>query len=179
MAKPLVFVLPVIWYIWEFEKGKFAKFGLRFGNVFRDLYLGIGLGLVLAAEAIVGNYLKYGELSFVPVLPVGSYGLFPFLGLSLATSVAEEILGRGFLYTNLKFYLSHFQAELVSSLLFTLIHFPIVLFLLQLAGINLGIYLFSVFALSIANCLLLRYTGSLVTPVLVHTFWNATIGLYL
>lgn len=194
VAKPLVFVLPVIWYAWQFEKGNWGKIwgdlGDRgnWGNIFKSLYLGLGLGMILGAEGLFFNFLKYGGFNFAPVAPVGSlpsttlgagFGLLGFLGVSAATAVSEEILGRGFLYGQLRYFLRGSRAVLLASLLFVLLHVPIVLFVLNLSGLTLGVYLFSVLVLSVANCLLFTYTGSLVAPILVHVFWNATVGLYL
>lgn len=185
MAKPLVFVLPVVWYIWHYEKGEWGKIWGNFGdrgnkgNLFQSLYLGIGLGMILGAEAFLFNFLKYGRFNFQPVLPVGDYGLAGFLGLSAATAVSEEILGRGFLYQQLRYYLSDMRAVFLSSLLFLLLHLPLVFFILPLSGVALAVYLVSVFVLSIANCILFRFSGSLLTPILLHIFWNATVGLYL
>lgn len=179
IAKPLIFVLPVIWYIWQYEKGRWGKLGLKFRHLFRDLYFGIGLGMVLGIEGLFFNYLKYGELNFEPVLPVEGHGLYVFLGLSLSTAISEEILGRGFLYNQLRHYVSDVQAVFLSSVLFILLHLPIVIFVLHLSGIALVVYIVSVFVLSVVNCVLLRFSGSLLAPILVHAFWNMTIGLYL
>lgn len=179
IVKPLVFVLPVLWFVWQYEQGKWERLGLKVGRLFRDLYFGIGLGMILAAEGVIFNYFKYGEVNFQPVLPVGNFGLAGFLGLSVATAVSEEILGRGFLYGQLRYYLADGRAVLVSSVLFLLLHLPIVLFILHLTGVSLLIYLVSVFVLSVANCVLLQFSGSLLAPILVHIFWNATVGLYL
>jgi membrane protease YdiL (CAAX protease family) len=197
IVKPLIFVLPVLYFFYKYEKPR-TTLGAGFGNwgkiwgdrdnksdkgnrgdIFKSLYLSIGLGMVLGAEGLFFNYLKYGEFNFAPVLPVGNWGLLGFLGLSGATAISEEVLGRGFLYGQLRHYLPETGAIVLSSLLFVLLHVPIVLFVLKLSGLTLGIYLFSVFILSIANCLLLRFTGSLLSPILVHAFWNMTIGLYL
>ena len=135
--------------------------------------------MVLGVEGLLFNYLKYGELNFKPIVPVEGYGLYVFLVLSLSTAISEEILGRGFLYNRLRHYIPDVQAIFLSSILFILLHLPIVIFVLHLSGITLGVYLVSVFVLSVVNCMLLRFSGSLVSPILVHVFWNMTIGLYL
>jgi len=71
------------------------------------------------------------------------------------------------------------KASFFSSLLFLLLHLPIVFFVLKFSGLTLVIYLFSVFVLSLVNCFLFRLRGSLLAPLLVHAFWNMTIALYL
>lgn len=179
IAKPLVFVLPVLWYTWQYEKGDWEKLGLKVGRLFRDLYFGIGLGMLLGIEGVIFNYFKYGGLNFQPILPIEGKGLLVFLGLSLATAMSEEILGRGFLFQQLQYHLTDVRAVLLSSLLFLFLHLPIVVFVLHLTGVTLVIYLVSVFVLSVVNCILLQFSGSLVSPILVHAFWNMTIGLYL
>lgn len=180
LVKPLVFVGPVIWFVKFREKRGFDSLGLGKKNLFHDLYLGVGIGLLFALEGFLANYIKYGTFSFAPIAALSGIGLIPFLILSFTTSVSEEILGRGFVYNRL--YTegkSQFKAAFVSSFLFLLLHFAILFTNLSLTGPSLVVYVVSVFLLGLTNSYLFTLRGSLVVPILVHLFWNATVALYL
>ncbi|MBI2611125.1 CPBP family intramembrane metalloprotease [Candidatus Gottesmanbacteria bacterium] len=181
LVKPLVFVGPVVWYVYFRERQGIGTLGLSRKNLFHDLYLGIGIGLLFALEGFIANYIKYGNFSFAPILAISGVGLLPFLGLSLATSVSEEILGRGFIYSRLnQEYNNQFKAAFISSVMFLLLHIPILFTQLSLTGPSLIVYLISVFLLGVTNSYLFTLRGnSLVVPILVHLFWNATVALYL
>lgn len=180
IVKPLIFVLPVIWWVKFKEKRSLDSIGLASKNFFKDLYLGLGIGILFAVEGFLTNFLKYGTFSFAPIGAFAGVGMIPFLVLSLFTSVSEEILGRGFVYGRLhELNKNQFKAAFVSSFLFLLLHLPILFTRLNLMGLSMVVYLVSVFLLGITNCYLYSYRGSLTVPILVHIFWNATVALYL
>ena len=106
---------------------------------------------------------------------------FAFLVLSLVTAISEETLGRGFLYNRLfEEGRNQFGAAIISSVLFLLLHVPILFVQLNLTGGSLVVYLISVFLLGVTNCYLFTFRGNRLTvPILVHLFWNATVALYL
>jgi membrane protease YdiL (CAAX protease family) len=183
IVKPFVFVLPVLFVILIREKKKLEDLGLtpKLRNFFPDLYIGVVIGIIFALEGLLANFLKYGRFSFLPILPARiSGGMTSFLLLNLATSIWEEILGRGYLYKKL-YDLSHdqFGAAVTSSFLFLLLHIPIMFTQLHLMGSSLLIYPLSILFLGIVNSYLYAYRGSLVLPILVHAFWNMTVALYL
>lgn len=180
IAKPIVFVLPVLYYVFKKEKRTWESLGVTGKNFFNSIYIGLGFGLVFALEGIAANTLKYGELKIVPIAALQQYGMVSLLVFSVATAFSEEILNRGFLFKrifektkNLPF------AAFLSSVLFMSLHVPILVTALKLQGITLIMFFVTNFILGIANSLLLFNTGSLVAPILVHIFWNMTVALYL
>lgn len=184
LIKPLVFVLLPIGLIRSGTVPGFARYQSVPGfenkkSVFEDIVIGAAVGFVFAFTALIANKLKHGAFLFAPVLPLVGSGIFLYLILSLATSISEEILGRGFLFNLFKKKWSVFLAAVFSSLLFLTLHLPIVFIGLHLTGITLAIFLTSIFLLSMVNCYLYENRGSLVLPILVHIFWNMTIALYL
>ena len=70
-------------------------------------------------------------------------------------------------------------SAIVASALFTLIHLPIMFTRLYLTGNALIFYPLSIFSMGMVNSYLFTLRGTLVLPILVHTFWNMTISLYL
>jgi membrane protease YdiL (CAAX protease family) len=183
IVKPVFFILPVFFAVLVFEKQTLATLGIApsLRNFFLDLYAGVVLGILFAFEGIFANYIKNGEIAFAPILASKvSGGMGFFLLLNLATSVSEEILGRGYIYQRLyQASKNQFGAALLSSLLFLLLHVPIMLTQLHLMGTSLILYTVSIFLLGMANSYLYTLRGSLTLPVLVHTFWNMTVALYL
>lgn len=183
LVKPLIFVLPVLFAVRYLEKKKFTTLGFPTSKreFLIDIYIGIVIGVVFALEGLLANYVKYGKLSFAPLLAVRlSGGLMMFFLTNLFTSLWEEILGRGYLFLRLKnISESVFGAAFTSSFLFLLLHVPIMFTRLRLTGTSLIIYPISIMILGITNCYILRTRGSLTLPILIHTFWNMTVALYL
>ncbi len=183
LIKPLIFVLPVLYIVKFKEKEKISSLGIASSkkNFFMDLYIGVAIGVVFALEGLLANYLKYGKLSFAPILALRlSGGLYMFLITNFFTSISEEILGRGYLFQRLiQVTNNQFGAALTSSFLFLLLHIPIMFTRLKLTGTSLLIYPVSIIILGVTNCYILRTRGSLTLPILIHTFWNMTVALYL
>lgn len=183
LIKPLIFVFPVLYVVVIREKNKLSELGLTFRpkDFLLDLYFGVLIGIVFAVEGLLVNYLKYGRLSFVPILAVTTAGgIGSFLFLNLATSIWEEILGRGYLYQRLLLVSKNqFWAAVSSSFLFLLLHIPIMFTRLHLTGASILIYPISILLLGITNSYLYTLRGSLILPILIHAFWNMTVALYL
>lgn len=180
ISKPLVFVAPVLWYVTKREKRSFESIGITGNNFFKALYTGLGLGVIFAIEAITANALKYGKLNVHPLPVVGQYGLVALLVISLSTAFSEELLTRGFLFTRIYERTKNLPfASVMSTLLFLLLHVPILVTSLKLQGTTLILYFVTDLVLGLANSMLFFYTDSLVAPILVHVFWNLTVALYL
>lgn len=183
LVKPLIFVLPILYIVLVREKKKLKDLGLapKSKDFFTDLYIGVVIGVLFALEGLLINYLKYGKFSFFPIMATrisGGLGLF-FL-INLATSLWEEILGRGYLYKRLfKLSNNQFGAAFTSSFLFLLLHVPILFTRLHLSGTSLLAYPVSILLLGITNSYIFNLRGSLVLPILIHLFWNMTVALYL
>ncbi len=183
LLKPLIFVLPVVYVVRLREKRKLATLGIptKPADFFADLYIGVVVGILFAFEGLLVNYLKYGKFSFGPIMALKiSGGVVPFLFVNLATSIWEEILGRGYLYKRLYEVTKHqFNSAFTSSFLFLLLHIPIMFTRLHLTGASLVVYPLSIVLLGITNSYILRWRGSLTLPILIHAFWNMTVALYL
>lgn len=180
IAKPLVFVLPVLWYVLKKEKRNLVTLGMTTKNLFMSLYVGLGFGFVFALEGIAANAIKYGKIQINPIAAFEQYGLITLLILSVATAFSEELLNRGFLFGRiLEKTKSLPYASLLSTVLFVLLHVPILVTSLKLQGMTLVLFFMTDFILGLANSLLYYNTRSLLAPILVHVFWNMTVALYL
>lgn len=180
VAKPLVFVVPVLWYVLKKEKRTVATLGLTTKNLFTSLYVGLGFGFVFALEGIAANAIKYGKIQINPIAAFEQYGLVTLLVLSIATAASEEILNRGFLFGRIMEKTKSLPyAAILSTVLFVLLHVPILVTSLHLQGTMLVLFFVTDFILGMANSLLYYNTKSLLAPILVHVFWNMTVALYL
>jgi membrane protease YdiL (CAAX protease family) len=177
--KPLIFVVPVVWYVLKKEKRTLESIGLTGKNFFNSLYIGIGLGMIFALEGILAHAMRYGKITVNPVAAFGTYGFFLII-LSLATAFSEELLTRGFLFKRIYEKTKNLSySAVVGAVLFILLHVPILVTANKLQGMTLVLFFVTDFILSFANSMLFSATGSLVAPVLVHLFWNMTVALYL
>lgn len=180
IVKPLVFVFPVLWYVLKKEKRDLTTLGLTTKNLFTSLYVGLGFGFVFALEGIAANAIKYGKIQINPIAAFEQYGLVMLLVLSVATAFSEELLNRGFLFGRiLEKTKSLPYAAILSTVLFVLLHVPILVTSLHLQGTMLVLFFVTDFILGMANSLLYYNTKSLLAPILVHVFWNMTVALYL
>ncbi len=180
VAKPLVFVLPVLWYVLKKEKRNLSSLGLTGKRFFTSLYIGLGFGFVFAIEGIASNVIKYGKIQINPIVALDQYGLGLLLVLSFATAFSEELLNRGFLFNRIMEKTKSLPyAALLSTVLFTLLHVPILVTSLKLHGVTLVLFFVTDFILGLANSMLFFTTGGLLAPILVHIFWNMTVALYL
>lgn len=178
--KPLVFVLPVLWYVRKKEYRPLSSIGLTSANLFTSIYIGLGFGLLFALEGIAANAVKYGALQFTPIAAFEQYGLGMLLLLTTATAISEEVLSRGFVFNRiLEAKKSLPIAALISTAMFAVLHIPILVTSLKLQGVTLLLFFVTDIILGLANSLLLYNTRSLVAPILVHIFWNMTVALYL
>jgi membrane protease YdiL (CAAX protease family) len=184
--KPLVFTGPIFFLVlYREEKGKegLRELGLwpNFKDLLMDIYIGVAVGILFAFEGLFANFIKYGTFSLSPIFAFRVVsGLLPFFISNLFTAFWEEILGRGFLFKRLsKSTDNQLDAAFTSSFLFLLLHIPILFTRLHLTGTSLLVYPLSILLLGIVNSFLFAYRGSLVLPILIHTFWNMTVALYM
>lgn len=141
--KPLVFVVPVFFYVLRIEKRPLSSLGLTKENFFPSLYAGLGIGFLFALEGLIANIVKYGTLTINPIEVFKEYG-FMLIVISLATAFSEELLGRGFLFSRLyeKTKENLIYAACYSTLMFMALHVPILLTSLKFQGVTLIMFYF-------------------------------------
>jgi membrane protease YdiL (CAAX protease family) len=175
-----VFVLPVLWFVLKKERRGLSSLGLTGKNLFTSIYIGLGFGFVFALEGLAANAIKYGKLQINPIAAFEQYGMVMLILLSLSTAFSEELLSRGFVFSRLLAKTKNLPyASLVSTVLFVLLHIPILVTMHKLQGVTLILFFVTDVILGLANSLLFYRTSSLVAPILVHIFWNMTVALYL
>jgi len=180
IAKPLVFVLPVYYYITKKEKKNFFnEIYLNTKKITSDVILGIGVGGLFLFSAIIANYLKYRKI-FVFDKGLDLKSLMIILAIALATGICEEILSRGFvlkrLYDESKNIVT---ASFFASILFFFLHVPILFTNQRINGSTLLMFMAADMILSLANSYLFIERKSLVLPILIHAFYNVATILFI
>lgn len=178
--KPIVFVVPVLWYVVKREKSSLASIGLTGGHFFRNLLIGLGVSAIFIGEGIMANIYKHGHLVLQPLVSVASYSI-PFICiLSFATACTEELLSRGFLFSRLYEQTKKiWYAVIVSTLMFMAFHIPILVTTLKFQGPTLILFFWTTLSLGVINSVFYLQTKSLIIPILVHLFWNLTVAVLL
>jgi membrane protease YdiL (CAAX protease family) len=178
--KPLVFVVPVVWYVLKKERRTLESLGLTGKKFMSSVYIGLGFGMMFALEGILTNSIKNGTLAIKPITALAENGLIPLLIISLATAFSEEVLNRGFIFKRLFESTKNIYYSVgLSSLMFVFLHIPILVTSTHLNGPTLLLFVVTNLIIACINSLLFVSTGSLVAPILVHVFWNMTVALYL
>lgn len=178
ILKPLIWLLPLFWLI-KNQKQFLSSIGWSLKNLFKSLYLGIGLGIVFAFEGLLINNLKYGEFHFTK-LPFSSLDLLLLaLGLAFISAISEETVFRGFIFTRLQFvFKNEWLANILASLGWTLIHLPVALIIFQYPFEQMLVYLVLVFIFGFASCLVYGRTGTITASILLNVFWSWPINLF-
>ncbi|MFA6017235.1 MAG: CPBP family intramembrane glutamic endopeptidase [Patescibacteria group bacterium] len=180
IAKPVVFVLPIIIYVKSVEKKEIFSslfINKNFKNFVKEFFISFGVGLILLLTALLSVYLRFKK--------VGLFGHFPSfnqLGLivltALATGITEEILSRGFvlkrLYAESK---NAYSSTFFASILFFFLHVPILFASSKINGSMLLVFMVTDLLLSMVNGLIMIQRKSLTVPILINTFYNVVIAL--
>lgn len=181
IAKPVVFVLPVYYYILKYEKKDFfTAVGWKLKSNFSDVFLGLLLGGLFFLMAILANFIKFNKFVIFPTQKF----FFPVFLLTIltafATSISEEILSRGFvlkrLYEESK---NIYTSSFFSSILFFFLHVPILFTNAKITGNLLLFFMTSDLVLSLANSFVFLEKKNLTLPILIHAFYNLSIYFFI
>lgn len=178
IIKPIIWLGPTFLILFFEEKRKIETLGLTFKNFFKNLYLGWGLGAFFAFEGLIANAVKYRGLLFIP-MGLTAFDLSKMLAISLFTAFSEELVFRGYILNRLNgVFKNEILSNFISAILFSLIHLPIALFVLQYSLPSLISYLFLMMVLGIANGYIFLRTESIVTPTISHSLWNFSVMMF-
>ncbi len=174
--KPLIWLVPV-YFLVKKEKGNLESLGITIKNLFPSLYLALALGVLFALEAVIINFVKYESIDFSANL-----GQDPFLialGLSIATAISEEVAFRGYLFNRVWHVLGdEWRANLLTSLVWALIHIPISIFWWRLNFVNTLLYLFLTTLFGVGSAFVFARTKNVASSVLLHVLWEWPIILF-
>lgn len=175
VVKPIVWLLPVFYFVRK-ERGNLASLGITGKNIFPAIYLSLGFGAFFALEALLVNYVKYGSFNFGA--NIGTDALISSLGLSFATAVSEEISFRGYLFNRVWQAIGEWKANIVTSLVWALIHVPITFFVWKLSLTSALIYLFLTTLFGIGSAFVFARTKNVASSIFLHVLWEWPIVLF-
>lgn len=180
IAKPLVFIFPLYYYITRVEKKDFFRdLYLQSKSILQDILLGGAVGVSFYLTGFLASYFKFNRFTFLPNKDLSYQTIILYLSLSLATGISEEILSRGFvlkrLYQESKNILS---SSFFASILFFFLHVPILFTSAKFYGSLLLFFMTTDIILSLTLSFIFLERKSLVLPILIHALYNLTISIF-
>jgi len=180
IAKPLVFVLPVFYYLKEVDKKPILSslyLHLKPKIIFRDLFNSLVIGGVFLMTAILSFYLKEKKLILISNFP-GWDKFLLVVFTALATGITEEILSRGFVLKKLYEQSKNvYSSTFFASVLFFFLHVPILFANPRINGTMLLMFMTTDLLLSMINGIIFLEKKSLTAPILIHAFYNIIIAI--
>lgn len=176
VIKPILWLVP-IFYLNIKEKFPLSSLGITFKGLFPSIYLSLGLGAIFVIEAVLTNFFKYGHLNFAA--NIGSLPILSSLGLSFMTAFSEEIAFRGYIFGRLSLALSdEWVANVASSLIWTLVHVPIVFLVWKLTLVQGIIYLILTAIFGMGSAFIFGRTKNIFGSIFLHVMWEWPIILF-
>lgn len=176
VIKPLLWLTPVGIFLWK-EKANLGSVGVTGKNIFKSLYLSMGLGFLFLIESLFINYLKYSSFSFAA--NIGEKLIWNALFISFATAISEEIAFRGYLFNRVQRSLgSEWIANVSTSIVWALIHVPVVFFVWKLGAGSALIYLILTTVFGMGSAFVFARTGNIISSILLHVVWEWPIVLF-
>jgi uncharacterized protein len=137
-------------------------------NVHKGLVWGVTVGALLFLLLVLPFMLVHRQL------PHFALSFDDWLNKFLLVGILEEIPFRGLVFQRLQSWLGFWQAILVSSLLFAMIHVPLWLSMGEVLLPNLLLSFITIFLVGVGLCYLFKRTGSLWSCILVHSIYDLT-----
>jgi len=181
IAKPLVFILPVFYFIKKVEKKNFfLRIDLHLKNSVKDILWGLVIGGVFIIVAIISQLVKFGHVVFITGQNLTLLSILIILLTALATSISEEILSRGFilkrLYEDSK---NIFTSSFFASILFFFLHVPILFTNVKITGNILLFFMATDLILSLTNSFIFLDRKSLILPIMIHAVYNISVIIFI
>ncbi len=181
IAKPIVFILPVYYFISKIEKKDFLKdIDLKSKKFFQDIIFGLAIGGIFYLTALLAFYFKFKQFNIFPEKSVSIQTLLFFLTISLATGISEEILSRGFILKRLyKESGNMISSSFFASILFFFLHIPILFTNLKISGNLLLFFMATDLILSLTLSFIFLERKSLTLAILIHAFYNFSLIVFI
>jgi len=176
IIKPIIWLLPVI-YLVRKEGGNLSSVGITTKKLFPAIYFTLALGAVFAIEAVFINFVKYDGFEFAA--NIGEKALLTSLGISFVTAFSEEVSFRGYLFNRVWGALDNeWLANIITSVVWALVHVPIVIFVWKLSLTSALIYLFLTALFGVGSAFVFARTRNIFSSILLHILWQWPIILF-
>ena len=164
--KPVIWLLPIL-IIWANDKKPINFFG---GKLLPTLTYGLFLG---AFYWLVFGVIQITKNGWSGTFQVSGSGWIDFAGISLATAITEELAFSGYLFN--KLVLVNRQVWLAittTSVMFTLLHLSIGLFVYKYNLTQMIFFLILVFIVQTGNVWVMSRTKNVLGPILSHWLYG-------
>jgi len=178
VAKPIIFILPVYYFIKKIEKRSFLpSLNWSFKTVKKDFLIAIFIGLVIFLTIVLANYFRNKEVVFLKY-KISYLSFFYIIFVSLTTAISEQILSTGFVLKRLYEETKNFyQSAFFNAILFFFLHVPLRFTIPGLMGNQLIFLMITDVFLSLLNSYFYLTYKSLNLPIFIHAFYNIIIAL--
>ena len=176
--KPLIMLLPVLFFIKIFEKNSLESIGITNKKFFKNVLIGLIAGIFISFEAVMTNQFKNGSITFNPENLAGISLLIASI-IPFSTGFVEEAAFRGFFMNRFwQKFNNELTANLLSTILFVSLHLPILLFIQKLNSYDLSTSLIQLFVLGAFDGYIFARTKSITAPTITHGLWNLSAILF-
>lgn len=178
VIKPAIWLIPTFFFSLVLEKENLESLGITFKNLFPAIYFSIALGALFGVVAMILNFVKYGG-TFNFGANLGNLPLLSSVGISFATAFSEEITFRGYIFDRLwKALDNEITANIITSVLWTIIHIPVTIFVTKLSLPAALVYLSLTCIYSIGAGFVYARTKNVFAPIFLHVLWEWPIILF-
>jgi len=177
IAKPLVFLFPIYWFVSKIEKKSFLK-GIGFikKNIVSDVLFGFSIGSMFIGIAILTRVIK--GLSFLP-LHISSESVIWIISILMAAG-SEQILSTGFVFKRLSEESKNvFRPLIISALLFFFLHIPVLFGADKITGSTLIQMMVLNTILSLTTSVVFLLRKNTIAPILVHALYLLSLPILL
>ncbi|MBI4035156.1 MAG: CPBP family intramembrane metalloprotease [Candidatus Chisholmbacteria bacterium] len=171
--KPVVFGLPVLYRLRQ-DKGKswrerLESVGITRTNWWAGVSLGLAVGVFYLLVGGLGMVLRGGDVIGFEV----KESVIVIMVLAVATAISEQLVFMGYILTRLNDFWKHeWWSVTLTSVLFGLIHVPILVWGLRLPGETVVAQFLLIMLLGFGNGIVMLRVRNLVAPVLAQMLWG-------
>jgi len=178
IAKPIIFVLPIYYFISKIEKKIFfSSLNLSFKSIRKDFLISFLISLIFLSTIIFAKWINNKEIISLKQ-GINQTIFFYIVVISLAGAISEQILSTGFVFKRLFEESKNFyQTAFFNAILFFFLHVPIRFTIPGLIGNQLIFLMLNDIFLSILSSYFFASYKSLNIPIFIHAFYNIIIAL--
>ncbi len=177
VAKPLVFLLPIYFFILKTEKKSFFKaIGFTKKHFFSDALFGLGIGSLFIIVAVLVHIVKGTQL---PLFQFTSDS-FIWIASTIMAATTEQILSTGFVFKRLSADSQNIIRPLIiSALLFFFLHIPSLFGADKIAGSTLVQMMILNTIMSFTTSVVYLLRKNTISPILVQALYLLSLPILL
>lgn len=198
IAKPVIFIIPLYYYITHFEiklKGKHHEIGDAFVKQFKyfvtslgitlrnwkfDIGMALFIGAIFIGFGAYANMQKFGQITSPESKFLKEFTPYMLIAIAFASATWEEILARGFVLKRLlEEKMNWLYAIFFNSFLYFFTHIPILFTSSQITGYLILQVLAMDVIFSVMVSSLFLYKRSTLLAILVHAIYNISLYFFL